>query len=85
MITISATEFAKNFGRYKEAAQREPIAITSYGALVAILSRRMSMRSSSGYEHWSAERIESTRCLTKSRTQSKLPRWTRLTITSTIC
>lgn len=31
MVEISATEFAKNFGRYKEAAQREPIAITSYG------------------------------------------------------
>ena len=31
MVSITATEFAKNFGRYKEAAQREPIAITSYG------------------------------------------------------
>lgn len=31
MVAISATEFAKNFGRYKETAQREPIAITSYG------------------------------------------------------
>jgi PHD/YefM family antitoxin component YafN of YafNO toxin-antitoxin module len=31
MVAVSATEFAKNFGRYKEAAQREPIAITSYG------------------------------------------------------
>ena len=31
MVSVSATEFAKNFGRYKESAQREPIAITSYG------------------------------------------------------
>ena len=31
MVAITATEFAKNFGRYKEAGQREPIAITSYG------------------------------------------------------
>jgi PHD/YefM family antitoxin component YafN of YafNO toxin-antitoxin module len=31
MVAVSATEFAKNFGRYKEAAQRQPIAITSYG------------------------------------------------------
>jgi PHD/YefM family antitoxin component YafN of YafNO toxin-antitoxin module len=31
MVEITATEFAKNFGRYKETAQREPIAITSYG------------------------------------------------------
>jgi PHD/YefM family antitoxin component YafN of YafNO toxin-antitoxin module len=28
---ITATEFARNFGRYKEEAQRQPIAITSYG------------------------------------------------------
>jgi PHD/YefM family antitoxin component YafN of YafNO toxin-antitoxin module len=31
MVTVTASEFAKNFGRYKEAAQREPVAITSYG------------------------------------------------------
>lgn len=33
MNAITASEFAKNFGRYKEEAQREPIAITSYGRL----------------------------------------------------
>ena len=31
MVEVTATEFSRNFGRYKEAAQREPIAITSYG------------------------------------------------------
>ena len=31
MVAITATEFAKNFGRYKEEAQRAPIEITSYG------------------------------------------------------
>ncbi len=31
MTAITATEFAKSFGRYKEEAQREPVAITSYG------------------------------------------------------
>jgi PHD/YefM family antitoxin component YafN of YafNO toxin-antitoxin module len=31
MVEVTAAEFSKNFGRYKEAAQREPIAITSYG------------------------------------------------------
>lgn len=31
MIEISATEFVKNFGQYKERAQREVIAITSHG------------------------------------------------------
>lgn len=31
MIEVPATEFAKNFGRYRELAQREPVAITSHG------------------------------------------------------
>jgi len=31
MVEITATEFAKHFGRYREEAQREPIAITSHG------------------------------------------------------
>jgi PHD/YefM family antitoxin component YafN of YafNO toxin-antitoxin module len=31
MIEVPATEFAKNFGRYKELAQRESVAITSHG------------------------------------------------------
>jgi PHD/YefM family antitoxin component YafN of YafNO toxin-antitoxin module len=31
MIRVSATEFFKNFSRYKEAAQREPVEILSHG------------------------------------------------------
>jgi len=31
MVATTATEFAKRFGRYKEQAQREPVAITSHG------------------------------------------------------
>ena len=31
MNEVPATEFAKHFGRYKEVAQREPVAITSHG------------------------------------------------------
>ncbi len=30
MATVPATEFAKNFGRYRELVQREPIAVTSH-------------------------------------------------------
>ncbi len=33
MAAVTATEFAKSFGRYKEEAQREPVAITSYGRI----------------------------------------------------
>ncbi len=31
MREVSSTEFAKNFGQYREIAQREPIAVTSHG------------------------------------------------------
>lgn len=33
MVAITATEFAKEFGRYKEEAQREPVAITTHGRI----------------------------------------------------
>ena len=31
MREVPATEFTRNFGRYREIAQREPIAVTSHG------------------------------------------------------
>jgi len=31
MVRVNAAEFAKKFGAYREAAQREPVAITSHG------------------------------------------------------
>lgn len=31
MVTITSAELQRNFGRYKEVAQREPIRITSHG------------------------------------------------------
>jgi len=33
MSAVTATEFAKSFGRYREEAQRAPIAITSHGRI----------------------------------------------------
>ncbi len=30
MISVPATEFSKNFGRYRELVQREPVAVTSH-------------------------------------------------------
>jgi prevent-host-death family protein len=37
MLRVSASEFAKNFGRYREAAQREPVAVTSHDRITAVL------------------------------------------------
>jgi prevent-host-death family protein len=31
MKSIPASEFARNFGRYREAVHREPVAVTSHG------------------------------------------------------
>ena len=30
MIKVAATEFSKNFGKYREAVQRESVAVTSH-------------------------------------------------------
>ncbi len=30
MITVRATEFSKNFGKYRDMAQREPVAVTNH-------------------------------------------------------
>jgi prevent-host-death family protein len=31
MREVPATEFARNFGQYRDIAQREPVAVTSHG------------------------------------------------------
>jgi prevent-host-death family protein len=31
MRKVTATEFAKNFGQFRESVQREPLAVTSHG------------------------------------------------------
>lgn len=31
MLTVTASEFSRNFGRFKEIAQREPVTVTSSG------------------------------------------------------
>ncbi len=37
MTTVTASEFQKNFGAFKEAAQREPVKITSNGRESVVL------------------------------------------------
>jgi len=41
MITVSASEFSKNFGRYREAAQREPVAVTSHERIIGYFISRI--------------------------------------------
>jgi PHD/YefM family antitoxin component YafN of YafNO toxin-antitoxin module len=51
MTVVSATEFVKNFGKYGDEAQREPIAITNYG--------RVSGYYMSAVEYREYERVKS--------------------------
>lgn len=37
MIEVPATEFAKRFSRYRQAAQREPVAVTHHGRVTEVL------------------------------------------------
>lgn len=36
MIHAPASDFAKNFGRYRETVQREPVGVTSHGRLTGV-------------------------------------------------
>ena len=37
MREVPATEFAKRFSRYRQAAQREPVAVTHHGRVTEVL------------------------------------------------
>jgi hypothetical protein len=37
MIKVTATEVAKRFSRYRQAAQREPVAVTHHGRITEVL------------------------------------------------
>ena len=37
MAKISAAEFQKHFGKYRDLAQREPVSVTSYGRESVVL------------------------------------------------
>lgn len=57
MISVTSAEFQKSFGRYREVAQREPVAITSYGrdSLVLLSAeeyRRLKQRDRRALHPW---------------------------------
>ena len=37
MLEVTATEFAKRFSRYRQAAQREPVAVTHHNRVTEVL------------------------------------------------
>jgi hypothetical protein len=40
MIEVPATEVAKRFSQYRQAAQREPVAVTHHGRITEVLISR---------------------------------------------
>lgn len=51
MVTVTATEFAKNFGRYREAVHREPVAVTSHERIAGYFVSREEYEA---YQHLKA-------------------------------
>jgi hypothetical protein len=37
MLKVAASQFARNFGRYREAVQREPVAVTSHDRITGVM------------------------------------------------
>ena len=37
MVRVTASEFARNFGRYRDAAQREPVAVANHDRVTSVL------------------------------------------------
>ena len=37
MLQAPASEFARNFGRYRDAAQQEPVAVTNHNRVTCVL------------------------------------------------
>ncbi len=37
MVEVTSSEFARNFGRYRDAAQREPVVVTNHDRVTGVL------------------------------------------------
>ncbi|MCB1593260.1 MAG: type II toxin-antitoxin system prevent-host-death family antitoxin [Alphaproteobacteria bacterium] len=55
MKTIPASEFQRNFGTYKEIAQREPVAVTSNGRNSVVLVSAADYEQFAAYQKQKAQ------------------------------
>lgn len=51
MREVSATEFARNFGQYREIVQREPVAVTSHGRATGYFVSPVEYEELQRYKH----------------------------------
>ena len=66
MLEVPATEIAKRFSRYRQAAQREPVAVTHHGRVTEVLVSRHD------YEDYMRLKAEATRAMTASELSPEL-------------
>ena len=52
MITVPSTEFSKNFGQYREIAQREPVAVTSHDRITGYFISGIALEIFKGIEKY---------------------------------
>jgi hypothetical protein len=57
MIEVTSTEFAKRFARYREAAQREPVAVTHHSRITEVLVSKHD------YDEYMRLKAQATRAL----------------------
>ena len=74
MLKVTATEVAKRFSRYRQAAQREPVAVTHHGRVTEVLMSKhdhdeyLRLKSLATRALWAAELApEALRALSESR------------------
>ncbi len=66
MLEVPATEIAKRFSRYRQAAQREPVAVTHHGRVTEVLLSRHD------FEDYLRLKGEATRALAASELSPEL-------------
>lgn len=57
MVEVPATEVAKRFSRYRQAAQREPVAVTHHGRVTEVLISKQD------YDEYMRLKSQATRAL----------------------
>ena len=74
MIKVTATEVAKRFSQYRQAAQREPVAVTHHGRVTEVLMSKQDhdeyvrLKALATRAFWAAELPpEAIRALAESR------------------
>jgi PHD/YefM family antitoxin component YafN of YafNO toxin-antitoxin module len=70
LAAVTATEFARNFGRYRDLAQREPVAVTNHDRVTGYF---VSAPDFEEYRHLKAQNNKSLRALVRAGAEVSAP------------